>query len=121
MTENPRTDFERGEEAGREKQKLDEVIQHSKDVNGAIASMKEALSGLVGEIRGLREDARLREERVETARVTLANETERRRIEIADATDTGDRKFGRRDRLVGGAVGLGLLALTIQNTFHLIG
>jgi hypothetical protein len=53
--------------------------------------LEDAIRGAVSEIRKLQEELRIRDERVNTARVTLADETERRRAELATQAETADR------------------------------
>lgn len=101
------TEFEKGEKAGRANQVLEDLVRHSRDVNGSIAEMREALADLAGEIREQSEETRLRDERLEAARSALADETERRRSNLADA----DRRFTRRERLM--ALGLTISGLIV--------
>ena len=102
--------FGAGLEAGRVAQVLKEHSEHFIDLNGSMDKTAAALVELASEVRQLREDARLREERVEVAATTLATETERRREELAGTVDSADRavaqneyKFTRRER-IGAAV-----------------
>jgi hypothetical protein len=90
--------FARGKEVGRAAQVEDEFRRHFIDINGSVADTAKALAELASEMRTMREEGRLRDERVETARKTLAEETERRRSELADNTQEGDRRFSRRER-----------------------
>ncbi len=109
----PETEYERGEKAGRHKQILEDLVVHSREVNGSIANMKGALGELAGLIRAQGEEQRIRDERVEAARAALAAETERRRTELADTVATDDRKFTRREKLLTTAFSLAFLGLAI--------
>lgn len=108
--------FAAGQEAGRVAQILVEHAAHFAKINGSIDKSVEALHELASEVRGLREDMRLGEERVEVAATVLAEETERRRRELAGTAEQQDRevrssetKLSRRER-VGGVVITALLA-----------
>lgn len=106
-------EFQRGREEGR----VDEVLRqhgaHLERINGSIDHSTAAMQNLVAVVQELREDARLREERVETARKTLADETERRRSELADMVASGDRQFTRRERLLAACLSLAVLAFGV--------
>jgi hypothetical protein len=114
MPESGSEDYARGVAAGREHGRIDaelrEVREHVKDINGSIERSIGAQRELADVVRALAEDARLREERVVAAAEALASETERRRRELADRTEAGDRGFSRRERILSAAVGLAGLA-----------
>jgi methyl-accepting chemotaxis protein len=119
-------DYERGLKEGRVDARLEEHEQRLDRINGSLdrfaassedlaASMRE----LASEIRTLQEGGRLAEQRVETTRKTLAEETERRKeaLEVtADALskseESDDRTFSKRERIA---------ALLVTITFSLIG
>jgi len=107
VIDKPLTDFERGKEAGRVAQVLQEHSQHLAHINGSIDATGQRLAELADEMRGLREDARQREDRVNEAAKVLAKETERRRVNLADA----DRKFTRRERTM--AMGVAVLGIAV--------
>lgn len=115
MTEAQPTPYERGVEAGR----IDEVLRHHAahltTINGSIADTARHLGNLTDEVRKVREEARLRDERVIAAASALADETERRRAQLADTTTTSDRHFTRRERIAAGALTLvGAIAGAIE-------
>jgi hypothetical protein len=103
-------DMDKARAEGREEGRIAEILRRHEDhfstINGSIEKSKDAMIVLASEIRGLREDARIRDERVQVAADTLATETERRREELAGTVDQADRltassehKFTRRERL----------------------
>jgi cell division protein FtsL len=108
-----RTEFDRGKEEGRVDEVLRQHGQHLARINGSIDDSTQALSNLAGEIRELREDSRLREERVVVAAETLATETERRRSELADTATSADRAFTRREKVMGLALSLAVGAVAV--------
>ena len=116
LPDDPRSDYDRGVEAGRIEQRLDGFDKHFAAVNGSIDRCADRLTELGTGIGELREDARLRDERVAVAAATLAQETERRRAELVEAKDaaeakrrSSDRQFTRRER----GMGLAFSALVV--------
>lgn len=111
MSESPEEALERGRKEGRVDATLDQHSQHLKRINGNIERFAESVESLetavrlgleeVREhIRAIQEERRLDQERVETARKVLAEETERRRatqererVERADALAIPVRKW----------------------------
>jgi hypothetical protein len=115
-----KSDFEEGKRAGRVAQTLKEHADHLNAINGSIARSAKASEDLASEIRLLREESRLRDERVTVAAETLATETERRRSALADVEnrrdreiDSSDRQFTRRQVIFGAVIGAAGLALAI--------
>jgi hypothetical protein len=111
MADPSRTEYDRGKEAGRAAQVEDEFRRHFIDINGSVARTADTLAELASEMRTMREEARLRDERVAVAADTLATETERRRSELADTTTSADRRFTRREKQIGWALTVGIPAL----------
>ena len=73
-----------------------------KRINGSVALAAENLASLTREVAGIREDARLREQRALVATQTLADETERRRKQIVEEKDNARSTFSRRERILSG-------------------
>lgn len=120
-------DYERGLKEGRIDALLEAHTTHLARINGSIeraadASLAAAESTrvLAGEIRTMAEQQRLAAERVKVAADTLATETERRRKELADSAETGDRRWGRRERLAALAltVAVALATLYVRHLTH---
>lgn len=87
--------------------KSEKQERHLTEINGSIerftqvgVDLTRAMQELSGDIRTLQENGRLSEARAIVAATTLATETERRRLELTDALNTGDRKFTHRERLM---------------------
>jgi hypothetical protein len=95
-------DLDKARAEGREAGRIDEILRqygvHFDSINGSIEKSASAITELASEIRQLREEARLRDERVAVAAETLATETERRREELAGTTAGAEHKFTRRER-----------------------
>jgi DNA repair exonuclease SbcCD ATPase subunit len=74
--------------------------------------LEDAIRDSVGEIRKLQEELRIRDERVQTARATLADETERRRAELAATVEQADRSADADQFRFTKWHGIALVALT---------
>jgi chromosome segregation ATPase len=74
--------------------------------------LEDAIRETVGEIRKLQEELRIRDERVQTARTTLADETERRRAELAATAEQSDRSASAAQFRFTKWHGVALIALT---------
>ena len=72
----PESEFERGKEAGRVAQILTEHSEHLMKINGSVADTAKSLIKLTSELQALREEATLRQERVEGSLAKLAAEIE---------------------------------------------
>lgn len=113
MSEPEVSEFERGVEAGRVAQILTDHGKHFDGINGSIEKTAAEMAAMRLELQGLREDARLREERENVKAKTVAAEVERRRQELADTLATGDRAFTRREKLLGSALGVAAVAVAV--------
>jgi hypothetical protein len=125
MTEQPPSDFERGRKEARTDAILEEHSRHLATINGSIERAAAAMElvgrtnlNLASEIRTLQEDSRLDRERVKVAAEVLAKETERRREALVESVSTDDRKFSKRERLVGLAISLAAIIVTVYLATH---
>jgi chromosome segregation ATPase len=107
--------LERGRREGGIDARLDEHARHLATVNGSIDRAAHALEEVAKEVRELSVDFKTQIKMAEAAREALAIETERRRAELEQSTETTDRRFSKRERVVGLAVTvlLGLAGLWI--------
>jgi hypothetical protein len=99
MAEEP-TAYDQGHEAGRVAQKLEEHDKHFKRINGSIESTGVSLRYLGEQVNKLREESRVRDERVIAAAEALASETETRRQKLAEVAEADDRSWVRRHGVV---------------------
>lgn len=83
-----------------------------------VRSVNQAVMDLASEARTMREESRIRDERVAVAADTLATETERRRSELADTITSTDRKFTRREKQIGWALTVGVPSAVLLLTQH---
>lgn len=114
----------RGLKEGRTDALLEEHTARLDRINGSIdrhALAMEKLTAVVHDgyeklddaIRTMQEEARAAVLAVEVSRATLAKETERRRVALADEGATVDRKFSKRQRLAMLAVALAAVLVTV--------
>jgi len=76
--------------------------------------LEDAIRAAVGEIRTLQEELRIRDERVATAKTTLADETERRRHDLEMSTEAAQFRFTRWH----GGIGLVLVVVGLVLAHH---
>jgi len=98
--DEPASEFERGKEAGRVAAILAEHGQHLAKINGSVGDAARSLAELAAEVRSLREEAKLRDERVATFLAALATETEHRRSTLADSATAGAHQQRRSRRVL---------------------
>lgn len=107
-------EYERAKQEGRMEARVDEAFVRLNKINGSVErhaksnetlakEMKAGFEAIAAEIRNMQEEARQRELAVKVAAQTLANETERRRVEEerlrterAEALEVPVRKWGIR-------------------------
>jgi len=111
------SEFERGKEAGRVAAILADHTTHLAKINGSIADSAVALSELASEVRSLREEATLRQVRIDGSLSTLAAETERRAKTLAQTVKTGEARFSRRGRFTAWGLALAVLLALVAVMF----
>jgi len=80
--------------------------------------LHEKVEAIEAIVRSLQEAGRLAAERVTVAADTLATETERRRMQLADALSSTDRSFTRRERIGTFVVTVVVALATFYFTLH---
>ena len=71
----------------------DRSVRGERALRDAQYELKDEIRAVVGEIRTLQEELRIRDERVATAKTTLADETERRRHDLELSTESARFRF----------------------------
>lgn len=117
----PRTDYDLGREAGRVDAVLEAYAEHFKVINGSIESSAVAITALGVQVRELREESRLREERALTAEQMRKEEAERRGAELQNRRSGDERRFSKRERLALVALGTATVLLSVVSTLSSLG
>jgi methyl-accepting chemotaxis protein len=109
-----------GFEAGAQAAEMAQFREHFESINGSVERTAKALIEVRDAVRILADEVRRDKEAVVVRADTLAAETENRRNALAETAASadrlvaaGDRSFSRRERLVGAAGGLVLVALAV--------
>lgn len=111
-------EFERGRKEGRIDALLEAHSEHLGIINGSIERSAKALEAVAETVRELGRKFDLQIGIAEAARVALAEETERRRRELADKSDERNTTWSKREKIIT-AIFSGLSAFSLLATLYL--